>query len=423
MHWFWLLIGYFVSQVAMQAMGFISGLVIIRSLTKDDYAFYTILMTMGPVMTMLSDAGVGTGLSAIGCKIWQDNERMGVLVQTGLGMRRLFCLLSFILIGPILVWMLLRNHASWEFSLLLLPLVFSGTWFQLTSGVMRMVVQLRQQIAFLRNVGLATTFLRFILIIGFAYLFHINTWVAVLIGTFAAALDAYLLTGFVKKQINWHAAPDPEYRSSVYSIVRRTAPLTIYYCLQSQISIWLISIFGSAHQVADIGALGRVGTIFTLLGAVYGTILVPRFARNNGRRRLRIQFFQILASQAVLTSIIVVVVMLFPGPLLWLLGPKYASLGNLLWLVVLSNGMGSFLGLTCGLNASKGWIPPAWISIPMEILTQIILLSTLDLSKTENVIIFSALSVVPPAIFTIIVTLRYIAREEDDDVKLVPEVL
>jgi hypothetical protein len=125
----------------------------------------------------------------------------------------------------------------------------------------------------------------------------------------------------------------------------------------------------------------------------------------------------------VLTSIIVVVVMLFPGPLLWLLGPKYASLGNLLWLVVLSNGMGSFLGLTCGLNASKGWIPPAWISIPMEILTQIILLSTLDLSKTENVIIFSALSVVPPAIFTIIVTLRYIAREEDDDVKLVPEVL
>jgi hypothetical protein len=99
--------------------------------------------------------------------------------------------------------------------------------------------------------------------------------------------------------------------------------------------------------------------------------------------------------------------------LLWLLGPKYYGLGNLLWMVMLSNGLGSFLGLTCGLNGSKGWIPPAWISIPMEVLTQIILLSTLDLSKTQNVILFSILSVIPPTIFTIIVTLRYIAKEEE----------
>jgi O-antigen/teichoic acid export membrane protein len=412
-HWFWLLIGFFLSQVAIQIMGFTCGLVIVRSLSKDDYAIYTIVMTMGPVLTMLSDTGIGVGLGAIGRKIWQDDERMGALVQTGLGMRRLFAMVSFLIVAPILLWMLLRNHATLGLSLIMLALVFSGTWFQLSGSIMRMVVELRQQIAFLRNVGLATALLRFVLVVSFSYLFFINTALAVLFGACATALDAVMLTGFVRKQVKGNAAPDPEYKSSVYSMVRRTAPLTIYYCLQSQISIWLISIFGSSHQVADLGAVSRLGVIFGLVGSVYGSILVPRFARNNGRRKLRIQFFQILILHLIMAFSIVVLVGLFPQPLLWLLGPKYYGLGNLLWMVMLSNGLGSFLGLTCGLNGSKGWIPPAWISIPMEVLTQIILLSTLDLSKTQNVILFSILSVIPPTIFTIIVTLRYIAKEEE----------
>ena len=217
----------------------------------------------------------------------------------------------------------------------------------------------------------------------------------------------------VKPQVAWAAAPDPEYRKSVFSVVWKMAPLNIYYCIQSQVGIWLISIFGSAHQVADIGAVGRIGQIFLLIGSLYSIILVPRFARNNGRRKLRIQYFLILASQIAIISIIVVLVYLFPGPLVWLLGPKYSSLGYLIWIVVLANGIGAFLGLTVGMNFSKGWIPPASISIPLEIVTQIVLIMSLDLSKTINVLIFMCLSPIPPIIFTFIFTMWHFKREPE----------
>jgi O-antigen/teichoic acid export membrane protein len=410
--WFWLLVNYFVSQVAIQAMMFISGIVVLRTLSKREYAIYTIVTTMGPVIAMLSDTGVVTGLSAIGRKIWQDNDEMGSLVQTGLKMRRAFGLISFVVISPILLWMLLHNGAQIGTSLILIGIVLAGTWFQLTGSMMKMVLQLRQQINVLKNVGLAATFLRFVLTLAFAYLLTFNAVLALIAATCAVGLETYLVRRSVKPQIHWEASPNPEYRAKVFSLVRRTAPLTIYFCLQSQVSVWLISIFGSAHQVADIGAVGRVGMIFMLLGTIYNTIFVPRFARNDGLGLLVRQYLQITLSYLVLTAAAVALVALFPWPFLWLLGPKYYGLANLLWLVVLSCGLGSFLGLICGLNSSKGWVPPAVISIPIEIVTQIVLLLTLDLSKTENVVIFSCLSVIPPIIFTISVTSYYLRKEE-----------
>jgi O-antigen/teichoic acid export membrane protein len=410
--WFWLLLSYFVSQVAIQALNFVSGILVLRSLTKKDYAIYTIVMTLAPVIAMLSDTGIGTGLAGIGRKVWDDDEKMGVLVQTGLSMRRLFGVISFVFLSPFLVWMLMRNQATLATSLFLILLVFSGTWCQLTSGVMKMVLQLRQQIGSLRNVGLSATLVRAILTVGFAYLLMLNAALAIFATACAALVEAWMMVRYVKPQIQWSAPVSAEYRVSVLGVVKRVAPLTIYYCIQGQVVTWLVGIFGQTNEVADVGAVTRIGVMFSLIGTMYGAILVPRFARNNGRRRLVAQYFQILASYAFILVLIVVVVKIFPQPLLLLLGQKYAQLGNLLWLVVLSTGVNGFLGLVTGLNASKGWIPPAIVSIPLEIATQIILLSTIDLTKVQNVIIFSCLSALPPVIFTIVVTLRYIKREE-----------
>jgi O-antigen/teichoic acid export membrane protein len=412
MRWFWLLIGYFLSQVAIQALGFFGGIVILRSMSKSEYAIYTIVNSFSPILLMLSDMGIGTGLGAVGRKIWQDNEQMGSLVQTGLTMRRMFALVSFTLLSPVLLWMLLHNHAPLGTSLILIAIIFATTWAQLTGSVMRMVLQLRQQLNILKNVGLVTTSLRVGLILAFAGLLILNSELAVLAAAFAILLETYLFIRYVKPQIQWGAAPNAEYKSAVLSLVRRTAPLTIYYCIQSQVSVWLISIFGSAHQVADIGAVSRIGMIFILFSSIYVNILIPRFARSNGRRLIRIRYFQVLATQFFPIGLVVLLVKLYPAPLLWLLGPKYADVGGILWLVVLSTGLGAFLGLTVGMNNSKGWVPPAVISIPLEVATQIVLLLTLDLSKTQNVLIFSCLSVIPPVIFTIWYGLIHINREE-----------
>ena len=410
---FWLFFGYMLSQIGVQLINMVTGFLIIRAMSKDDYANFTIITTLAPVMLLLSDNGIGGGISAIGRKIWEDNEKTGRLVSTGFQLRRKFALGSFLLIGPLLSWMLVRNHTPAFTIALLLAITLTGVSFELTGTVLKMILQLRQQIKTLAKVGISSSLLRLCMIFSFVTFFHLNTVLASLAAASALILETTLYIRVVKPQIHWGAPPDPEYRSTIYSLVRKTAPLTIYYCVQGQISIWLISFFGSTHQVADIGATARFGIIFATLTSTYCTIVVPRFARNNGRRRLFTQFLQIVLSLLFMMTVSVAIARFFPQPFIFLLGSKYTNMSGILWLVMLSSGMNSLAGVIYGLNIAKGWIPPALLTIPVELATQIILLLSLNLSKTENVLIFSCLAAIPPAIITSVMLLRRINLEAD----------
>jgi hypothetical protein len=165
--------------------------------------------------------------------------------------------------------------------------------------------------------------------------------------------------------------------------------------------------------VADIGATVRLGVIFTTLASSYSTIMVPRFARNNGRRRLFVQFLQIVISLMLMLLVLSAFAKLFPAPFIMLLGSKYSNMSGLIWLVIFSSGLHSLAGVIFGLNMSKGWIPPAILTIPVEIITQIVLLLSLNLSKTESVLIFSCLSTIPPTIINTVLLLRRISHEAE----------
>jgi hypothetical protein len=231
--------------------------------------------------------------------------------------------------------------------------------------------------------------------------------------TCAIIFETAYIARVVRPQVAWNAPVNPEYLPVVYAKVRQTMPLTIYYCIQSQISIWLISVFGSTHQVADIGSSVRLSVLYSTLMGSYATVMVPRFARNNGRRQLFLQAFQIVGSASAMLAAVVVLTWIFPQPFIFLLGAKYANMTGLIWLVVLSQGVYSLAGMVYGLSMSKGWIPPAYYTIPVEIATQIILLVTLDLSKTQNVLIFTTFGSIPPTLVVLWLLMRRLREEPE----------
>jgi O-antigen/teichoic acid export membrane protein len=117
---FWLFFRYLMSQIGIQAMNFVIGLMIIRSMAKEEYAAYTIMNTLVPVMLMLSDTGITNALMAIGRVAWEDNEKMGRLVTTGMQLRRQFAMFSFLIVGPFLAWMLFHNNVPiWNIAILM----------------------------------------------------------------------------------------------------------------------------------------------------------------------------------------------------------------------------------------------------------------------------------------------------------------
>src|SRR5205085_8796295 len=67
-------------QTLVQAVMAVSGFLIVRTLSKSDYAAYTIAASFQTLLNSLTDCGVGTGLNAIGGRVWQDGARLNGLV-------------------------------------------------------------------------------------------------------------------------------------------------------------------------------------------------------------------------------------------------------------------------------------------------------------------------------------------------------
>jgi O-antigen/teichoic acid export membrane protein len=404
--WARLFASYSFVQAIAQGLGFLAGIMIVRSLNKEEYAWFMIVNTIGPVMNLLSDNGITSSLSAIGGKFWQDDQKMGSLIKTAMNLRRQLILFSSLAVTPLLIWMLMRNHASLTTVIWLVLLTLVGVFFQLNVGVLNVVVNLRQQVGKMQTMVIVSVLPRLALIALFVMLGILNARLAIAAGCVALVIQFLFLRHWVKPQIDWHAPPDVEFRKGVLAIVKKQAPMTVYFCLQSQIGIWLISIFGNVQGVANVGALGRIGMIFSILCSTTSALIVPRFARCQDAARLRFLYALILSSFTGIISLGILFAWLFPAPLLWLLGAQYEKLGGLVWLAMLAAGTTSLGGLLFSLNVNKGWIPSAAIIILVEFIVQVTLCLTLDLSSVHDILLIGVLAPIIPGFIYFFVSMR-----------------
>ena len=388
--------------MVIQVLGFLSGILIVRHLSKPDYAWFTIANSLAATMNMLADVGVSGALSAVGGEVWQDNARFGSLIRTALTLRRKFAIVSIAVVTPVFIWMLMKNQAPVATTAVLVPVALVGFLMQLTAGVLGVVISLRQEIRRMQLVGLAAALLR-LAFIAPACLIFIDARIAMIAGVAAAALQVWLLRRWVRASVVWNAPESSEYRSRILSIVKRQAPITIFHCVQGQIIVLLISIFGSEDRVAEIGALGRFAILFTLISSVINGIIVPRFARCQERSVLRRRYWQVAIGFAVLAGSLVTLSAIFPRPLLWVIGSQYANLENVVWLMMLNAALGSMFVCLVSLTYFKGWIIPAAITIPMEIGTQLLLILIFDMSTVRGVLLVGCIGSLPPILLNIII--------------------
>src|SRR5271157_4474947 len=68
-------------QLLIQFVAFLSGILIVRNLTKADYAVYTVAISSHIILIILSDLGIGNALLALGGRVWNDDLRLGQLLR------------------------------------------------------------------------------------------------------------------------------------------------------------------------------------------------------------------------------------------------------------------------------------------------------------------------------------------------------
>ena len=397
---------YVLVQAVVQIIAFSSGILLVRWLPQQEYAFYTIANAMQATLMLLADIGISVGLVSIGGRVWQDRHRFGELINTGLAVRRKLAAAAAIIVAPILYAMLTKNGASASYTFLLIAVVLVGFSIQLALDIYSVVPRFHSDIGRIQKIDFICAVVRLLLILGLVYLFAI-AGLAVAIASAAFLLQYFLLRAYAAKVVDLKANENADDRREIVRLIKKLAANSLFYCFQGQITVFLISFFGRhAASVAEVGALGRLAMIFTVLMNMLTNIFVPAFARCQDKRKLHWLYIGIVGAVILFSSAVVAGAAFFPEQFLFVLGNRYAHLHRELLLMVGVAVISALSGTLWLLNASKAWITGAWLYIPLTLATQVALIPFTDFSSVSGVLIFNLISAAPSVLLNLALSYR-----------------
>ena len=393
-------------QAVVQIIGFLSGILLVRTLEQREYAYFTIANTMQGTINLLADIGISVGLVSIGGRVWQDRHRFGQLISTALSVRRKLGAVAIIIVTPVLYFLLVKNGASFFYTAVLIVVVLAGLLIQLSLGVLDVVPRLRSDIARIQSIDLTGAIARLLVLVTLMY-FFLNAGVAVAVATATLLLQYAMLRNYVAGVIDLDAPENAEDRAAMFGFIRKLAANAVFYCLQGQITVFLISFFARrTSSVAEVGALGRLAMIFAVFSNLLTNVFVPAFARCQSARKLRWLYAAIIGGVSAFSLLVLCGAEIFPDQFLFVLGSKYAHLHRELFLMVGGAVLSALTGTFWALNASKAWVAGSWLYIPLTLAAQIALIPYTDFSSVMGVLTFNLISAIPNLLLNIVLSYR-----------------
>lgn len=377
------------TQLLIQVIGLISGIIVIRLLLPHEYALYTLANTMLGTMIVLADGGIATAVMSQGGKVWSENEKLGAVIVTGLRLRKIFAVLSLPISLGVLLYLLRHHGASWILSVLIIISIIPTFFMMLNAGILEISPKLRQDIIQLQKIKIVSNLGR-LAILGIT----IFTYPFAVTALLAASLPQ-VWANYRTKKISSNYADlkqniDVEVQKNILKMVWRLLPEAIYYCLSGQIAIWLISVFGSTASVAQIGALSRLSIILGFFSIIFANVVAPRFARLPSKRRILLaRYLQIQAGLLILCLGIIGLVWIFSSEILWVLGKYYIGLNKELVLMTVSSCLNLLYGAAFLLGTYRSWVINPVIFISVSIVTTIAAVFFMDTSSLQNIIILN----------------------------------
>ncbi len=178
--------------------------------------------------------------------------------------------------------------------------------------------------------------------------------------------------------------------SNTYS---HAIPAIAFSAFQTQISLFLVSIFGGTANIAEVAALGRLGQIFAMLMTFNVMVIEPYMARCD-TSRLLLTYLGLIVASSFICAPVVIFAFHFPAPFLWLLGGKYMSLRSEVGWVVMSACIMHLAGLIWIMNRSRKWV--FWSGTAVEIglllTVQVAFLYVVGVRTTHQAVMFSLIS-------------------------------
>ena len=392
-HWSTLIGKFLVSQGSIQIFNLLTGFFLLRWMTVENYAQFSVAFGFQTTFNMLIDTGFSGSIVALVGDRFQDKSVVGKYIKSAQQFRNR----SFAVIIPIagIAFHLIctKRNWSWGEQILLFGAITASLFFQGWASYYSPALLMHQQIAEYYKPQIVGSAVR----LFFCYILYIisalSAWTNIWITTFTIAFNGisyrYSAANFIDKP----EKNDPAVSKEMVGYISPLIPGLIFTAFQGQISLAVISIMGQAQNIAEVSALGRLGQLFVLLGAFNGIVIEPYIAKAN-RSDLPKRYFQILGISIFIASMICVMGFVFPQPLLWLLGSKYQKLRTEVGWVVAGACLSYVGGVMWSMHSARRWIYwwGTFAYIGIILITQVGCLILMDLSTTLGVIYFSLIS-------------------------------
>lgn len=385
--------GFLFGQGTLQGVNVLAALFLVRALSVEHYAQFSLAFGFQAAVSLLMDLGYTSTIVPLVGERLNDPACVGSYLRAAKHLRdSAFWILSPF--GAIAFLAMMHKHhwSSTTQAVLLLSVLlslYSSGPVSYYSAPLFLYGRLREFYVPQSLAGVA----RLAAYIALRIIGGLNACTAAGLSALNVMFNAILLRKRARLYVEWPKSSEPEVNREVLNYILPAIPTFIFAAFQSQIALFLINAFGQTVNVAEVAALSRLGQLFIVLTTFNLIIIEPRIARLKRELLLRTYLRLILLACAFCLSI-VLLAFAFPAPFLWLIGPKYSSLGHLVGWVVLTGCFNYAANLIWIMNRARKWI--FWrgtiLEITMMFLVDVCFVVFLGVRDTRHAIFFTLAS-------------------------------
>jgi O-antigen/teichoic acid export membrane protein len=311
------------------------------------------------------------------------------VISTGLDLRKIFGISSLLIAIPPLLYLLINHGATWLMSALIILSLIPAFFASVSDTLLEVAPKLKQDIKSLQKNQMQASIGRLALT-GITIFIFPWAFIAILAGGLPRIWANFRLRKISVSYADLNQKPDLNVKKQILSFVKKIMPGAIYYSISGQITIWLISIFGTTNSIAQIGALGRLTVVLTIVSTIFTSLIVPRFTKLPGNRDLLFKrYIMIHLLMFIISLSIVAICWSFPNQILWILGKSYSGLSTEFLFIVVAACINLIVGISFSLNSNRGWIFNPIIGIAIGLSEIILGIMIFNISTLQGVLYFN----------------------------------
>jgi len=392
--------GVLFTQVGVQGIGAVTGLMLVRWMPKDEYAWLTICGSLLATIGLLADGGIATAITSMSGRVAGDKKALAEVADACLSVRNRLALLSLVLTLPPFFILFTRTEMSFGMAALVVGSAAVMLWPVTSSKFLPVTLRIAGELKSTQIMELSGVLLRcgltaIVLVAGWRQVYP-----AFLATVASIGLHAWLARRGVTHVVGVATGTVTQKRE-VWGFVRALYANHLFFCVQGQIATWIVSFSSGVTEIADIGALSRLTIFFSIFGAMFHYMVLPNVASTHCPRLVRTKFIVSISGTLGAVLLVIAAAWLFPRPFLWILGGSYSHLSLELPLAFAAQGLGVMNSVIWTFMQVRGWVRLSWLNIPLTLGGYILGVLMADLTSVAGVLIMSAVSLLPPLLWAL----------------------